>query len=279
MNQENEYKSDDDILNFSAKSEEFLETFFRKGAEFTEQLLIEVQRGRTKIDELKEENIRLRSQLASDDAVRDLLSKIQLLEEEKNSIRQNADIAVKEYKDYEGRYVEMERELDQMANLYVASAQLHAAVDSNTVMGIIEQMLMQLVGASSIGIFLRHESDNGSTLRPVHAFHCDEIKDHEISWDSVPIGETATTQVSFIAEPSKAEEQGSPVACIPLLLGKITIGVIVIYDLLEQKNEFVPVDFELFRLLTEHGAAAIIGSSLFSRKDGVADVLNNFESL
>jgi hypothetical protein len=279
MNEGYEKKEEKGLLNFGAKSEEFLETFFRKGAEFTEQLLLEVQKSRTKINELKEENINLRSQLASDDAVKDLLAKIKLLEEEKKSIRQNADHAVREYKDYEDKFIEMEKELDQMANLYVASAQLHAAMDTNTIMGILEQLLMQLVGASSLGIYLKEDTEKGPVLRPVHAFHCDEIKGTQVEWNSVPIGETAATQVSHIAEPLTAQKENMPIACIPLVLVDTTIGVIVIYELLEQKKEFVPVDFEIFRLLSEHGAAAITGSSLFSRTEGISDILNSFETL
>ena len=279
MSDENKPVNKEISFNFNARSEEFLETFFRKGAQFTEQLLTEVQSGRAKIAALQEENIKLRSQLASDDAVRDLLNKIQLLEEEKTSIRENADNAVKEYRDYEGRFFEMEQELDQMANLYVASSQLHAAMDSSSVLGIIEQMLMQLVGASQIGIFLREDTSETPLLRPVHAFHCDEIKGTTVEWKQTPIGETAATQVSYISEPEQAKRENMPVACIPIVLGQMTIGVIVIYGLLEQKHSFVPVDFELFRLLTSHAAAAIIGSSLFSRTGGLADVLKNFESL
>jgi hypothetical protein len=267
-------------FNFSARSEEFLETFFRKGAEFTEQMLQESQRMKVRIQDLSEENLTLRSQLASDDAVKDLLVKIQALEEEKMRIRANADSTRKEFETYEDRYAEMEQELDQMANLYVASSQLHATMESSQVLSVIEQMLMQFVGAGSIGIFLRGFRDGLQPyLRPVHAFHCENICGTEVEWNVGPVGEAAATGVQFIMEPEKAVNEASPVACIPMMFGGNAVGVIAVYSLLEQKNKFVNVDYELFRLLAEHAASAIISSGLYSRTESVAAALDCFDSL
>ena len=272
--------TDDDTFDFGARSEEFLETFFRKGAEFTEQLLHEAQNMRTRIQDLTEENVQLRSQLASDDAVKDLLTKIQALEEEKTKIRRSVDNAKREFQSYEDRYVEMEQELDQMANLYVASSQLHATMESHQVFSVIEQMLMQFVGAASVGIFLRGFDDKKNPfLRPVHAFHCEEICGTTVAWNDGPIGEAAGTGVHFIMEPEKAADESSPVACIPMMFGGTAIGVITIYSLLEQKKKFVNVDYELFRLLAEHAASAIIGSGLYARTESVAAALDCFNSL
>ncbi|MBN2529382.1 MAG: GAF domain-containing protein [Deltaproteobacteria bacterium] len=272
--------TEDAVFDFSARSEEFLETFFRKGAEFTEQLLQESQRMKSRIQQLSDENIQLRSQLASDDAVKDLLVKIQALEEDRVRIRASADDVKREYKTYEDRYVEMEQELDQMANLYVASSQLHVTMESSQVFSVIEQMLMQFVGAGSIGIFLRGFGTEGKpVLRPVHAFHCDEITGTTIEWNAGPVGETAATAVQFIMEPEKAEDESSPIACIPLIFGGDVIGVIAIYSLLEQKKKFVNVDYELFRLLAGHAASAIIGSGLYARTESVAAALDCFDSL
>lgn len=272
--------TEEDVLDFGARSEEFLETFFRKGAEFTEQLLRESQHMKARIHELTEENVHLRSQLASDDAVKDLINKIQKLEEEKMKIRNSADDVKREFESYEDRYEEMEKELDQMANLYVASSQLHAIMASSQVLSVIEQMLMQFVGAASVGIFLRGFDGNQKPfLRPVHAFHCDEICGTTISWNQGPIGETAATGVQYIMEPEQAAGESSPVVCIPILFGGDAVGVIAIYSLLEQKNKFVNVDYELFRLLAEHAASAIIGSGLYARTESVTAALDCFDTL
>src|SRR6478735_4032813 len=61
----------------------FIQQFFRKGAQFTEELLKEAERLRERISELENDNQRLRAHLASDAAIRDLLRKIEQLEGEK----------------------------------------------------------------------------------------------------------------------------------------------------------------------------------------------------
>ena len=44
------------------------------------------------------------------------------------------------------------------------------------------------------------------------------------------------------------------------------VGVIVIYALLAQKERFVTVDLELFKLLGAHAAAALVGAQLSPRR-------------
>ncbi|MCK9522644.1 MAG: GAF domain-containing protein [Proteobacteria bacterium] len=269
----------DDFLNLAAKREEFLETFFRKGAELTDQLLQELQVFRERIATLEEENNDLRLQLASDDAIRDLLTRVKELEEERQSLRQSTTDMVGEHNNYTARFAEMERELDQMANLYVASFQLHATLDAAEVLSVIEQMLMQFIGAAEFAIFLRREHAPHPVLQPVHVFHCDHIRGATIDWNDGPIGEAAATQVNYIAAPADAQRHGLPIACIPMIFGRDAIGVIVIYKLLEQKTDFVDIDFELFKLLAQHSAAAIVGAGLLARCGNVPDSLNSFASL
>ena len=64
----------------------FIEQFFRKGAQFTEELLGENKRLLDRVTELEAENGRLRAHLASDAAIRDLLTKIEELETEKKEL-------------------------------------------------------------------------------------------------------------------------------------------------------------------------------------------------
>src|SRR3984957_10333916 len=65
------------------KRDAFLQTFFKRGAELTDELLGENGRLREKLSRLETENATLKTQLASDNAIRDLLKKIEELEREK----------------------------------------------------------------------------------------------------------------------------------------------------------------------------------------------------
>jgi len=268
-----------DGLNLAAQREEFLETFFRKGAEFAAELLDELQAVKFKINELTLENAELRHHLASDDAIRELLVKIDKLEEEKKKLRSRAEVAVREIHDYQGRYSEVEKELDAMANLYVASYQLHATLEPNEVLSVIEQVLMQFVGVGAFAIYVVRQDDDTRPLEPVHAFQCDQFDIKAETWNKGPIGEAAATGVHFVNHPDKVEEPGAPLACIPLGLGEQTIGVIAIFGLLAQKREFVDIDFEIFKLLALHAASAIIGSGLLARAGSIFAGLDSYRRL
>ena len=269
----------EDLLNLTAKREEFLDNFFKRGAHFTTELLGEIDSLRRKVSKLSEENADLRTHLASDDAIRDLLAKIENLEEEKRKLRTRMRDADDESRNYVDRYSVVEAELDSMANLYVASFQLHSTLAPDGVLSVLEQMLMQFVGAASFAIFLRQPVKGEDLLVPVHAFHYDNVQGTTVPWNEGLIGESAATQISHVGDPSIRREDSEPLACIPMVLGNETVGVIVIYQLLEQKEKFVEIDYELFKLLALHSASAIIGAGLFSQTGGIAASLREYKRL
>jgi GAF domain-containing protein len=65
--------------------------------------------------------------------------------------------------------------------------------------------------------------------------------------------------------PSNLLDFDNPPVVIPLIVDETTVGVIAIYATLEQKPRFSHTDFELFKLLGQHAAAALVGSSLFEQ--------------
>ena len=99
----------------------FIQQFFRKGAQFTEDLLKENERLRERIADLEQENGRMRAHLASDEAIRDLLRKIEELEHEKKDLV-NRSVRAEAVKDnFTTMYEEVEgelAELDDAENLF-----------------------------------------------------------------------------------------------------------------------------------------------------------------
>lgn len=267
-----------EVLALEDRREEFFETFFRKGAEFANELLKELETLRSNAKQLTEENITLKHQLASDDAIKELLVKIEYLEEEKNRLRGHIQNEAQKTEDFVGRYQEVEKELDSMANLYVALYQLHATLSPQEVLGVIEQLLAQFVGAGSFVIYLRREKEEGLCLEPVHAYHCHDVAGTRVKWGEGPIGETAQTQVQWVADLS-LRDPNQPLACIPLVLGEQTIGVIAILAFFEQKDTFVEIDFEFFKLLAIHSASAIVGSGLMAQAGHIGTSLKSYARL
>lgn len=261
----------------TVQREEFLETFFKRGAEFTNELLREVHELQTQLRALRDENAALRLQLASDDAIRDLLVKIEALETEKRALATHIESAKQETSDYNSRFHEVELELDAMANLYVASYQLHIALAPAEVFSIVEQILMQFVGVGRFAVLVRRNAPGGEpVLEPVHKFHCEGIAVRAVKASEGIIGESLSTGVHYLGNPAERREAGTPLACIPLVFGQTVIGVIVVYDFLEQKTAFVKMDIELFRLLGTHAAAAIAGAGLLAKVGDVFAGLDEY---
>jgi len=138
-----------------------------------------------------------------------------------------------------------------------------------------EQILMQFVGVGKFAVYLRRAPASGEpVLEPVHLFHCAELTGRTVRIDEGIIGESMSTAVHYLGNPGERREAGAPLACVPLVFGQRVIGVVVVYDLLEQKSEFVKMDLELFRLLGSHAAAAIAGAGLLAH---VGDVFTGLD--
>src|SRR5262249_16952124 len=131
--------------------------FFRKGAQFTEELLKENERLREQIADLEANNQKLRAHLASDEAIRDLLRKIEELESEKSELLSRSKAIKAATDEFSSRYYEIEGELANLANLYVATSQLHSAHSVRNVLRNLKELLAQLLGAQVFGVYLCSE--------------------------------------------------------------------------------------------------------------------------
>jgi len=249
------------------KRDAFLQTFFRRGAALTEELVVENRRLRLQIEGLEEEGASLKTQLASDDAIRDLLKKIGHLEREKARLLS----AVHEHAEITNRFAEVESELESFANLYVASSQLHASLRVRTVVRNVRELLLQLVGVRSLGIYFVDDAERH--LVPIASDGVDlsslpRIALHAAPADSV----TAAVERTFLTGVLHVTEgliAAAPAACIPLEFSDRVIGVIVIYALLGHKKEFVAVDRELLKLLEAQAGSAIVSAYLLEHADAL----------
>ncbi len=257
------------------KRDSFVHTFFRRGAEFTEELLQENERIRKSMLDLERENTTLRSQLASDKAIRDLLQKIDDLENEKRDILSHMHEAEAISTRFSNRQSQIEDELANLANLHVASWHLHSTLKLPLVVRHLKELLAQLVGARAFVLYVFDE--NRSDLVPVASDGMDPAKlarmkvgaSESASGPAALIERAFLTGVEHIVEGALGErDMTTPLACLPLRVDGRAIGVIVIHSVLAQKERFVAVDFELFKLLGVHAAAALVAAQLFLAADG-----------
>ena len=265
----------------------FVSTFFKKGAEITEELVKENERLRTAARKLEGENAALRTQLKSDEAIRDALKKIEELEREKEALLSQFSHAEAVTTRFTARYSEIEEELANLANLYVASYQLHSAIRLPVVMKHLRELLAQLVGARSHAIYVIDEKARRLVPISSDGVELDRLPIVPIvdSADS-PKGGAAVLERVFLTGVPHIEEGDvarsgfdAPAACLPMRVDERAVGVIAVYELLPQKARFVAVDFEFFKMLAAHAATALVGAMLYAHADGKVPGLEVFRQM
>lgn len=242
----------------------FIQQFFRKGAQFTEELLKESERLHDRIADLEHENGKLRAHLASDEAIRDLIRKIEDLEREKQDLLSRSARAEAVKANFTQMYEEVEGELANFANLYVATSQLHSARSVRNVLRALKELLAQLLGAAAFAVYF--VSDDGGELVAIATEGVEPAEVARIPAKKGPIGRVFTTgDLAFDQnrDVSKLSIE-DPVALIPLHLDGRVHGVIAIFGTLPQKTEFVSIDRELFKLLGAQVAPALVNARLFT---------------
>lgn len=263
----------------------FLNTFFRKGAEFTDELLKENERLRRQVMELESNNAELRSALASDQAIRDLLTKIEQLEREKQALLSHVNEAEALSGKVANRYREMEDELSNLAHLYVASYQLHSTLRLSRAVKHLKELLQQLVGAKDYAFYFVNPSSTelaiiaqvGAASAPARV----PLRGSEVASGPAPLLERAflTGEPQIVEGPLEECAIEAPAAIVPMRVDDMTVGVIAVFTAFEHKKHFVAVDFELFKMLSAHAATALCGALLFFNADGKLPGLEPFARL
>ena len=258
-----------------SRAEKFLE-LFNKGKEFTEELLRENQRLRYRLAASESEG-------ASREEVERLRAEVAQLTDENRRIATRYKEVEEENKDFAHRYIEIEEQNNNLANLYVASYQLHSTLDFREVITIVQEIVINLIGAESFAILLLDEKTN--ELKAI-ASEGDDVMPG-VDNVSARLGDGILGQVAKTGESyyiNQDVEGGrvtldKPLAAVPLKIKEHVIGLIVIYKLLQQKDSFSAVDYELFSLLAAHAATAIFSSKLYSQSERKLNTIQSFLDL
>lgn len=262
-------------VTIAKKVDEFLQ-IFKKGEEFTKELLKENEKLRFRIAQLEDALERA----GDEDKSRLYEERIKMLEGELNSLLERYKQVEEENKDFASKYLEVETENNNLANLYVASYQLHSTLDFNEVLRIVLEIIINLIGAEKFAIFLIDEKTNElipATSEGISSGNIPKVK----------IGEGIIGTVAKSGESYFSGDTGytsevdpvSPIVCIPLKIKEHVIGVISIYTLFVQKTGFSHVDYELFNLLAGHAATAIFSSKLYTQSERKLTTIQSFLDL
>ena len=254
-------RSDAPVSDLRSERDQFLQKFTR-GGRITEEFLREYEAVALRRSELEAENTLLRSQLQAGDAIRELSRKIEHLEQEKAELLSRFHRVEQQSSSVSARVEEVEIEFANLANLFVASNQIHSSLSPRGVVRRIKEVLMQIVGAERYAMYL--VNPEGTELVPIASEGVPGNELLPVRVNGTRIGQVFTEGTASINDddPSRGS-MATPAAVIPLTVDDRIVGTIAIFSTLSQKERFDTVDFELFKLLGQHAAAALVGASLF----------------
>ena len=258
-------ESDAPGTDLKTERDEFLKKFSR-GTQLTEDFLKEHERMQGRLQDLESENAGLRAKVEADQAVRELLQKIERLEHEKSELVSQYREAEAATTEFTARVQEVESEFANLANLFVASNQLHSSLSPRGVTRRIKEVLAQLVGAERYAMYLVNAE--GEQLVPIASEGVPGNQLLPVRIEGTRIGDVLKKGSASVADsdPSLGTIQDPP-AVIPLSVDDRVVGTIAIFSTLAQKNKFDQVDFELFKLLGQHAAQALVAASLFAQAE------------
>jgi len=250
-------EKDNEEAGLLARRREFFDTYFRKAAEFTQELLRDNETLRYRVLQLEEELAAVRSGAPPTATVRELLQRIEQLEAEKAALLGRVAEVESRTRDYMERYQEIERENNDLVTLYIASTQLQSAMSFHDLCATVVEILLNFVGANLFAVMFPEE--NGGAIGA--------LVSEGIAPTAVPKFQRGEGVVGRVLETGELYAAGEfrpanvdfahPSVCVPLKIRGSTVGVIPIWRFLGQKEALQDVDFRIFDMLTHHAAPAI----------------------
>ena len=196
---------------------------------------------------LEAEKLRLQQELLDSNAA------LTRFHEERAALEQRLVRAETESERAAQEYVEVERRSANLANLYVASYQLHETLDRATVLAAIKEIIVNLIGSEEFAILETSEAGGALSLAEWNGVDPDEVR----GAGAGRIGQVARSGAVFVATPGHAQGELPLTACIPLKVGGSVTGAIAIFRLLAHKPRLEPADHELFDLLASQAGTAL----------------------
>ena len=260
------------------KAKEFLEAF-KKGEEFTKNLLGENERLRLRVEGLEQEA--KKPDVSDGGEYKRVKLECERITKENQDLKDRYLQVEAENRDFAARHVEVEEENNNLANLYVASYQLHSTLDFEEVVRIIIEIVINLVGSDRFAIMILDDTSDELQLVASEGVNEKVLRRVKVNDDGI-IGKVVKTGESYFEEdlPGAVADEMRPIVCIPLKIKEKIIGTLVVFSLFEQKKKKLSrVDYELFSMLAGHAATALFSSRLYSQSERKLSTLQGFLKL
>jgi hypothetical protein len=233
---------------------------FNRNRSFAEEVLRENERLRYRNLDLQRELVEARSGGVPPKGA-DVSRENEILRRQLDEIREQFEELRRENEDYRQRFQDVERQNESLLNMYVSSYQLHGTLNEETVVAVVKEILLNLVGAEVFAVWLVDPASGRMELTEL-------VDEPGVFGGATPVIPVPVWQAVRGGESwygSGPGGEGEPLCCIPLKVDEVTAGVLGIYRLLVQKSGFSALDQELLGLLAGQAGASLIGARTFTR--------------
>lgn len=264
---------------WSDRANEFL-SVFSKGAQFTEELISENRRLRLRMAAMEQEKADGASAGNVDEALVRLQRKLDDLQSRHDAMLNKIKNVEQENQDFAQRYLEIEEENNNLANLYIASFQLHSTLNFREVLQIIQEIVINLIGAETFCVYVLDVKEKVFKPAASEGIELSALRTLAIESSALArrmVGPEVHIQESALG--TGTTNPDNPLVIIPLAIKHDCVGAISIFTLLEQKHSIAAVDRELFTLLAGHAATAIFSSRLYMESERKLNTMQGFIDL
>jgi hypothetical protein len=143
------------------------------------------------------------------------------------------------------RCEDLEEDRAHLGRLCVASVQLHETGSESDCLRNLQDVLVNLIGSEQIAVWCSSIDGRRLELRASQGIDIEPWRTVQVGEGTV--GKAAATGEIVVAE---APSPGQPTVCIPLVLGRRTVGAVAVFRLLAHHSGFTPRDQDVFRLVS-----------------------------
>ncbi len=165
-----------------------------------------------------------------------------------------------EHQDFAVRCQQIEEQYAVVANLYVATYQLHATVLYAEVLSVAKEIIANLIGVKRMRLFLRTRKNELLLAAELDLPAMTGKREGKGDPSALADPLLATAMAEGRSHYRTAGQTDGAVAVIPIRIRKTVVGLLVIDELLAHKPLLTEADQQLFELLGGHLAVAIARS-------------------
>lgn len=213
-------------------------------------------------DQLRKRLDDLRQDLAGAESL--LASTYESTLRDHDRLRRKAEQLEAENRDFAQRYVDLEDHSTSLTNLYAATFQLHSSPDPDAVVRTIVEIAVNLIGAAEFVLYLADEAKGDFSVVAREGDLPPEGARRASLEEAVEKEAVRLRRTVFLEETAApGASPGAAICCAPLYFRDRLVGALTIYALLSHKASFSQLDRELFDLLGEQAALAMVSSQAY----------------